>query len=76
MQKKIYFALTLLVLGELAFGASARKYVKTSCFTPAGASVYRDRFGDYFVKNVVRGEAFYFPAERSSLVDAFGTACR
>lgn len=76
MQKKIYFALTLLVLGELAFGASARKYVKTSCFTGGGASVYRDRFGDYFVKNVVRGEAFYFPAERAELVDAFGAPCR
>ncbi|RYZ94739.1 MAG: hypothetical protein EOP11_25935 [Proteobacteria bacterium] len=75
MKKKVYLCLALLVLGELAFGASAKKYVITKCTTNAGAAVYRDRFGDFFTKNVVRGQAYYFSALRRDLVDALGGPC-
>ncbi|RYZ97644.1 MAG: hypothetical protein EOP11_21770 [Proteobacteria bacterium] len=75
MKKKVYFSLALLILGELAFGASAKKYVTTSCTTAEGAAVYRDRFGDLFTKNVVRGQAYYFPAPRGQLVDPLGRPC-
>jgi hypothetical protein len=76
MKNKIYFALALLVLGELAFGASAKKYVKIGCVTPEGATVYRDRYNDLFTKNVVRGQAYYFPVARAELLDSNGSVCR
>jgi hypothetical protein len=75
MKKKVYLCLALLALGELAFGASAKKYVSTKCTTTAGAAVYRDRYGDFFTRNVVRGQAYYFPARRQDLVDALGRPC-
>ncbi|RZA08139.1 MAG: hypothetical protein EOP11_05735 [Proteobacteria bacterium] len=75
MKKKAYLCLGLLVLGELAFGASAKKYANTRCTTKEGAAVYRDRFGDFFTKNVVRGQAYYFPAMRQELVDGLGRPC-